>query len=1248
MKRFAMLATLVAMSVLGWAGVAQAAPQKTYTAGKAVKINVMGEWAHPDDDTSIIGPCGVWRQRYGIRCGLIMITRGEGGGNAVGSETGPALGLRRENEDRIAHYRSGTVDIFNLDRVDFFYNQSAPLTQEFWGHDETLERIVRIIRMTQPDIYLGFGPTIQGVGHGNHQQAGRFIWEGMKAAADPNMFPEQLTGPGALSTWQVKKVFSGGSTAGTGGNPNAADCTTGFTPAATNLDNVVGVWTGYQSPYRWPEGNIAGAPAGSQKIWEQIHVEGTAAYPTQSRVMRQDAVAPTCRRFGMTASFVPFQPLNSTTQSAAGGKDEAMFYGASIRDPGGFPLGTLEYLTTSDFYNAPGAPFEVTFHGKSGFGTIGAGTVKLNVPTGWTVDGPAGGKPVGATTPDGPEQTVTFTVTPAANATVNQNYPISALWTSGNSSGYTDQVVRVVSPVEGRFERWGNWAEVDEWMEDVAPEARRLGRSLAQQSIGVGETLELPVVVHNWSTTPQSGNVTLTLPAGVTADSATKSYGTLAPGAETTVEFAVSNSFTNATLPTGQNVTVGIATSYDQPAPGTGSENLTLTIVPKTGIQTAAGAPTVDGQEGAEYAGAERLDIGRVWQGAGNCATAADCGRSDMGGGDTNYAKVVQHGDNLYFFAHIRDDFQSYAVKPEECVGHWQADSVEFLIDPRGNASQRLKDTADTFKLAVFPYTNDPQNTNGNGVNGPCWSRDADNHQGYSTGPLAATVDGAPNAPGVQVASTATWVGTNETTTDHAYAGGGYDLEVKIPIAALPSRPDPDRMGLNVTPYDNDNTAATGTTTLRHIDQSTRLGWSALGSVQSDPYRWGRATLPGYTPPASMPTEAPAPNVSHPNLDGVNSPQTIANSAHSGVPISGRTPAPANDSISITGTRLGAAAAEMDVVATGPGTARVFLWSGNEGYVPVWTTSCSPQEDPAPDYGFTACAPSDGGIPPWGTDMSGHVVKSLTVQVTGAGTQRVSIALTPEERAKLARDGSALVSFATPNDEVQAFDLPLAQVRSTVTSSPTSENGETDLRAEFAGNTPFPGLPTGTATFKVGDTTLGSAPLENGAATLTVPTSAVQDQPITVVYSGDGDYLPRTATKESVRGPAGVPGPPGPQGPPGPPASLATGRARLASDTVDLDGRRVQVRVRCPSGAQAACKGTATIRLRTKLGGRRYTIGAKAFTVRAGRSRTLTVVVPKRVARRMDGRTVQATVTISWRNKAGTIKRSSSRLTIEG
>src|SRR4029079_3483264 len=98
---------------------------------------------------------------------------------------------------------------------------------------------------------------------------------------------------------------------------------------------------------------------------------------------------------------------------------------------------------------------------------------------------------------------------------------------------------------------------------------------------------------------------------------------------------------------------------------------------------------------------------------------------------------------------------------------------------------------------------------------------------------------------------------------------GGYNLEVKIPMADLPAAVDPDHIGLNITPYDNDdNTAGTGSTVLRHTDMSTRLAWSTFGSVQSDPYRWGHATMPGYTPPAGRPTTARAPHHSRPNPIG--------------------------------------------------------------------------------------------------------------------------------------------------------------------------------------------------------------------------------------------------------------------------------------------------------------------------------------------------------------------------------------------
>ncbi|WP_211233041.1 PIG-L family deacetylase [Solirubrobacter soli] len=1024
------LVLLSALAVLlGAASKASAAP---YTADKAVKINVMGEWAHPDDDTSIIGPCGVWHQRYGVKCGIIMVTRGEGGGNAVASEIGPALGLRRENEDRVAHFRSGTVDIFNLDRVDFFYNQSAPLTQSFWGQDETLRRVTRIIRMTQPDIYIGFTPTL-GAGHGNHQQAGRYIWEGIKAAADPTMFPEQLTGPNALSTWQVKKAFSGGATAGTGGTTTAADCTTGFTP--TGLDNVAGVWTGYDSPYLWPAGNVQGRPAGTPKIWAQVASEGASAYPTQSRVMQMGTIAPGCSRFGMTNNFVPFQPnVNADgSANANAGKDDAILYGATVADKGGLPLGTLEYLTFNRFYNAPGVPFTATLNVKAPAGTtIPAGTATLNVPAGWTADA---AKTVPAT--DGSGQTVTFNVTPSATAAVNTNFKISATWTVGTASGYTDQVVRVVSPVEGRFQRWGNWLEYDNWTENTAPSARRLGRSAAIQTVAVGTSFTLPVIVHNWTDAPQSGNVTLTLPANVTADAVTKPYTNLAPGADATVNFTVSNSYTNATLPTtatpadsqNGNVNVRITTTFG--ANGTGFEDLTLGIVPKTTIPAAAGAPTMDGQEGAgEYSG-EALEIGRKWEPGGstrNCSPlGVDCGSSSATGtANSTYAKVTRSGEDLYFFIHVKDDFQSYAVKPEECVGHWLADSVEIIIDPRGNASQVLKDTANTFKLGIFPFTNDPSNFNGNGVNGPCWARDADNHQGFSTGPLAANVSDAPNAPGVVVKSTATWVGSNSTTVPHGYgAEGGYNLEVKIPLADLPAAVDPNNMGLNITPYDEDDTSAAGTTTLRHIDQSTRMAWSTFGSVQSDPYRWGKAIMAGYTPPANLPTTPPAPNVSNPNLNGIDSPQTIAQSARSGVPISGRVPAPASRGITVNSAVLKTGSVDIDIDAAGPGTLHAFLYDGEKGYIPVFNSSCAASG--TADDGLSACALTDGSIPAWSPDMSGRVVTDVKKTIT-AGHQVISLPVSEAGAAKISSGGSALVAFQTTQDEVQAFDAPITSV----------------------------------------------------------------------------------------------------------------------------------------------------------------------------------------------------------------------------
>ncbi len=68
--------------------------------------------------------------------------------------------------------------------------------------------------------------------------------------------------------------------------------------------------------------------------------------------------------------------------------------------------------------------------------------------------------------------------------------------------------------------------------------------------------------------------------------------------------------------------------------------------------------------------------------------------------------------------------------------------------------------------------------------------------------------------------------------------------------------------------------------------------------------------------------------------------------------------------------------------------------------------------------------PRSPGTPPWSPDMSGRVVRDQVVAVR-AGRQRVRIPLDVAARAKLAADGSALISFETPDGEVQALDVRL-------------------------------------------------------------------------------------------------------------------------------------------------------------------------------------------------------------------------------
>lgn len=72
-------------------------------------LDVLFVGAHPDHEAGTLSTLGQWRETNDIRTDVVTITRGEGGGNAVGPEEGPALGLIREGEERRAVGKAGVT-----------------------------------------------------------------------------------------------------------------------------------------------------------------------------------------------------------------------------------------------------------------------------------------------------------------------------------------------------------------------------------------------------------------------------------------------------------------------------------------------------------------------------------------------------------------------------------------------------------------------------------------------------------------------------------------------------------------------------------------------------------------------------------------------------------------------------------------------------------------------------------------------------------------------------------------------------------------------------------------------------------------------------------------------------------------------------------------------------------------------------------------------------------------------------------
>ena len=168
--------------------------------GLGVNTRVLMIGAHPDDeDTNLI----TWlsRGRY-VRTAYLSLTRGDGGQNLIGNELGEALGVIR-TEELLAARRIDGADQFFTRAFDFGFSKDTVDTYAHWPKDSILGDVVRVVRSFRPHVIVAVFSGTPRDGHGQHQVSGLLAREAYDVSADTIRFPVSRYG----TAWTTSKFY---------------------------------------------------------------------------------------------------------------------------------------------------------------------------------------------------------------------------------------------------------------------------------------------------------------------------------------------------------------------------------------------------------------------------------------------------------------------------------------------------------------------------------------------------------------------------------------------------------------------------------------------------------------------------------------------------------------------------------------------------------------------------------------------------------------------------------------------------------------------------------------------------------------------------------------------------------------------------------------------------------------------------------------------------------------------------------
>src|SRR5467141_1761686 len=207
-------ALLIVFSIMPLSKLEAQEPQALPLPDERYKVDLLLVVAHPDDEGAATPYLARALDEH-RRVAVVFGTRGSSGANEAGAEQASALGAVREIEARNALTTLGINNVWFLGGRGTA-TQKVLLSLANWDHGESLEQLVRLVRLTRPEVILTFLPgTFIGEDHGDHQAAGVLATEAFGLAGDHVAFAEQLAAPMRrlepflenLRPWQTKKIY---------------------------------------------------------------------------------------------------------------------------------------------------------------------------------------------------------------------------------------------------------------------------------------------------------------------------------------------------------------------------------------------------------------------------------------------------------------------------------------------------------------------------------------------------------------------------------------------------------------------------------------------------------------------------------------------------------------------------------------------------------------------------------------------------------------------------------------------------------------------------------------------------------------------------------------------------------------------------------------------------------------------------------------------------------------------------------